>query len=780
MYDNNDFRIKIDWKGVLIKVILVILFVLLLVWVLPIPKLDIFYNKVFNNNINTMKEAAKNYFLSDNMPENIGESNTINLSDMVNKNLIVEFTDKNNNKCSDTDSYSTITKTNTSEYVLKTMLTCGEENDYVLETLITYTNNKDILNNNVVDNDGKNSQTSNDSQSSSGTTINNSLNNEEDDEEDLILENGIYDKDGNLMGITEYEFKKPVYTTTNTYTCPQGYVLKDKTCYKYESGETIAATPLYFDDTTIIKDALKNVTGSYTVYAEATKEKDSVEKTCPDGYTLNNGVCYTYIEATVKPGTTKYECPAGYTLKGTKCTIKTEPNYRVIEEDEYKCPDGYTLKGSKCTITKPAQEKYESEKEYYCSYASDKLIGTSCYYNATYHSGGSSCWCNSGDQLVGSTCYKTETYAPTYKPGSQSCSCPSGTTASGNQCVSSYSATNNSHWGNPTPIQSDKLINEYNNGLEKLEYTGKYSCSLSGCTYYYNKYKWESSYSCPNGGTLSGTKCYIYSQPTCSSGSGSYVCNDGTYPVNNVCYKKTTYSASCSSSSGYYTCSKKGTVIGSSCYYPASYRTNSSSYEYCDAGYTLSNHKCIRTIDADLVDADIKIPYCDNDNGYYLDDNNMCVKTIDATKNTTETEYTCPEGYSKEGTTCYKTIEPTEEITYKYTCPEGYNLTDKDNEKICYKKIESTTEYYCEDKEATLQGDKCIVNKKGGLKGYVCPQDYILSGDKCILERTTCIDATLETNTTTTYEYTWSTNKYLEGWTPTGNTRVTNANDYIK
>ena len=194
MYDNNDFRIKIDWKGVLIKVILVILFVLLLVWVLPIPKLDIFYNKVFNDNINTMKEAAKNYFLSDNMPENIGESNTINLSDMVNKNLIVEFTDKNNNKCSDTDSYSTITKTDTSEYVLKTMLTCGEENDYVLETLITYTNNKDILNNNVVDNDGKNSQTSNDSQSSSGTTINNSLNNEEDDEEDLILENGIYDK----------------------------------------------------------------------------------------------------------------------------------------------------------------------------------------------------------------------------------------------------------------------------------------------------------------------------------------------------------------------------------------------------------------------------------------------------------------------------------------------------------------------------------------------------------------------------------------------------------
>ena len=115
MYDNNEFRIHIEWKNVLIKLVLIILFVLLLVWVLPIPKLDTFYNRVFNDNINTMKEAAKNYFLSNNLPENIGESNTIKLGDMVNKNLIVEFTDKNNNKCSDSNSLSTITKTDSNE-----------------------------------------------------------------------------------------------------------------------------------------------------------------------------------------------------------------------------------------------------------------------------------------------------------------------------------------------------------------------------------------------------------------------------------------------------------------------------------------------------------------------------------------------------------------------------------------------------------------------------------------------------------------------------------------
>ncbi len=765
MYNNNNFKIRLDWKNILIKLTLIILSIVLLAWAIPMPKLDTFYNRVFSENINNMKEVAKNYFSNNNLPENIGESETIKLSDMINKNLIIEFVDKNNEKCNETSSYSTITKTGSDEYVLKTQLSCNNDSDYILETISNTINKQDDLNNNT-----GNSNTNNN---------NNSINNEDDDEEDIILENGIYDKDGNLISIIEYEFKKPVYTTTNNYTCPSGYVLNGKTCYKYERGKTIPATPLYFDDTKIIKDAEKNVTGSYTEYADPIKEKDKVVKKCPDGYTLNNNICYKYEEATVKPGTTIYECPAGYSVKGTKCIKKVEPDYKLVSKDDYVCPDGYTLNGDKCTITKNALISSETSKEYYCNYSSDRLVGTSCFYDATYHSGGTNCTCNIGDEKIGNTCYKKEEYNANYVSGSQNCSCPDGYRLSNSQCVYSYTATNNSHWGNPTVIKSNTLRAEYNNGKEKLEYTGNYSCSLGSCVYYYNLYKWESSYICNKGGSLSGTTCYIYKNPTCSSTGGYYTCSDGSTPVNNKCYRTTTYNATCSTTNGYYSCSRQGILLGSSCSYSANYRYNSSSKEYCESGYILNNHKCTKTIYADIIIDDKVIPYCNTSEGYYLE-NEMCVKTIDATKNTTSTEYICPDGYIKEGTTCYKTTEPTEEIEYKYTCPDGYTKYEENGNYKCSKVVESKTEYYCEDKDAVLENDKCIIIKKGGLKGYTCPDDYILNGDTCVLEKTTCFDATLETNTTTSYTYTWSTKKELEGWIPTGNTRTKDPSEYIK
>ena len=58
MYNESEFSIK----GFLLKVILVVLFVFLLMWLLPRPNLDPLYNRIFNENILEMKEAAKGYF----------------------------------------------------------------------------------------------------------------------------------------------------------------------------------------------------------------------------------------------------------------------------------------------------------------------------------------------------------------------------------------------------------------------------------------------------------------------------------------------------------------------------------------------------------------------------------------------------------------------------------------------------------------------------------------------------------------------------------------------
>src|SRR5574344_1851050 len=102
--DENTYRLKIDWKSLLLKLVLIILAILLIIWIFPMPKLDTFYSKVYNDNLQTMKSAAKSYYTVDNLPANIGESATLKLQDMLDKKLIVEFVDKDNKTCDNNNS----------------------------------------------------------------------------------------------------------------------------------------------------------------------------------------------------------------------------------------------------------------------------------------------------------------------------------------------------------------------------------------------------------------------------------------------------------------------------------------------------------------------------------------------------------------------------------------------------------------------------------------------------------------------------------------------------
>ena len=63
-------------RDILIKVVLIVLFVFLLTFLFPMPNLTTFYDAVFNNNIQTMKEAAEDYFTTDRMPTELGKEET--------------------------------------------------------------------------------------------------------------------------------------------------------------------------------------------------------------------------------------------------------------------------------------------------------------------------------------------------------------------------------------------------------------------------------------------------------------------------------------------------------------------------------------------------------------------------------------------------------------------------------------------------------------------------------------------------------------------------------
>lgn len=730
MYEDNKYQIKINWKNILFVVGIIALTVIVMMIVMPKTNKEANFKQAFTTNLNIMKEAAKSYYTSGgNMPENIGESSTINLESMISKKLVSDFVDKNNKSCNKTNSYAQITKTGTSEYVLKTQLACDTSSDYVLETITT----SNTTNNNVASDPGKDSSTTD---KSDDTKKDDSINNNEDDDEDKIKDNETVDKDGNVIKtVKEYEFKKPIYNSKNTYRCEEGYKLDSSTnkCYKEGTGETIPATPVYFEDTTTVTDAKKNTSGGYDETATPNKEVDKTETKCPTGYTEVNNVCVKYVEATVTPGTTTYTCDTanGY-------------NYNVITK---KCEK---------VITVAAKRQETSSTSITCKYSEDRLNGTTCSYNPSTNE---VCSCPSGttEGWFG-TCVRTKTY--------ESCSCPSGTTetanglckrVNNNQSCSCPSGTTETadgmckSAGSKTPAQWDNGKDAGKSSYDRSGYTstGKISCTRTTVG---NK----SVYSCISTDARCSVGTYD-GNGYCTTGSGSVtnkVCSgqDNVTYENRSCSTKEdkTYEARvCSSTTP--TCDKGGTLSydKTTCTYEATTTTKSNTTYSCDAGY----------------DLDVTTNTCKR------------IDSVEPTKNTTETQYTCPTGYKREGTTCYTTAEKETTTTYKYSCPEGFTPNGTGETMTCTRHVESSEEYYCEDKDATLDKDKktCTKVVKGTIKGYECPDSVNYIYDEgthtCVKKTLDCKDPIVDTEENVTYQYKWSTSESLDGWTRTGHER---------
>ena len=155
-YENRGF----PFRDFLLKLILIIIFVFLLVWLLPkfisptvdtkqknsgnsnstSEKLDLspLTSQIFADNIERMKDAAISYYTDERLPQEVGESDKMTLSDMIEKKLIIALVDKNNKAVDVEESYVKITKMD-DEYLLKVNLKDSEKEDYILVHLGCYT-----------------------------------------------------------------------------------------------------------------------------------------------------------------------------------------------------------------------------------------------------------------------------------------------------------------------------------------------------------------------------------------------------------------------------------------------------------------------------------------------------------------------------------------------------------------------------------------------------------------------------------------------------------------
>ena len=139
MYSDDEEKRGFPIRDFLLRLVLIIIFVLLLMWLLPTKTinngsnvdLSPLTNRIFNANIQEMKEAAIPYFTTERLPKNVGDEVKLTLQEMLDLKLLLPFTDKNGDTCDTKNSYVTVTKEE-NEYILKVYLKCNDDEDYIL------------------------------------------------------------------------------------------------------------------------------------------------------------------------------------------------------------------------------------------------------------------------------------------------------------------------------------------------------------------------------------------------------------------------------------------------------------------------------------------------------------------------------------------------------------------------------------------------------------------------------------------------------------------------
>lgn len=145
-------------KRFLIGLLLAVVIIFLLVWIFPTKaglkntiddsisdafdktfaeKLNPLYDRIFSDNIETMKKIAISYFTTERLPKAEGQTKKLTLQQMMDMKLILALKDKNGKMCNTKESYVEITKMS-NEYKLKVNLSCGDEEDYVITYLGCY------------------------------------------------------------------------------------------------------------------------------------------------------------------------------------------------------------------------------------------------------------------------------------------------------------------------------------------------------------------------------------------------------------------------------------------------------------------------------------------------------------------------------------------------------------------------------------------------------------------------------------------------------------------
>ena len=231
-YDKRPF----PFRDFLLKFIMIVIFALFLVWLIPkfiSPKTsgnEATSSKVFEKNLTAMKTASVNYYSKkENLPTD-NSKEVITLRQMISKNMLRAFTDKNGKACNVNKSYSEITSDN-GEYVLKVKLKCSDEEDYALTKIGSYS----YCTSEICEKDLSKTDTKSEG---SSTTTNKKTNNETKTDEietpdtsDSVSEKDEESEPSNTVVNYTYEYQK---TTAGTFSSWSDWSGKAKNSERYK------------------------------------------------------------------------------------------------------------------------------------------------------------------------------------------------------------------------------------------------------------------------------------------------------------------------------------------------------------------------------------------------------------------------------------------------------------------------------------------------------------------------------------------------------------------
>lgn len=578
-------------KDLLIRLILIIIFIFLLIWLFPMPDLKPLNNQIFADNLDRMKNAAKSYYTIERLPKDFNTSKKMTLKEMIDQHLILSLMDSNGNYCDENESYVQITKLE-NEYIIKVQLSCTDKKDYIIEHYGCYDICSDTCKMLETTTTNKTKTTDTTTKNKIITTKNNGK-------------------------IYEYQFvKNDCSDKFDKYICSEGYYLVENKCIKNGS-ETVS------------KDAYKkisNVTNTDTKDAKAIvtntdKKEDASCKVTTLTSTIDANKSNSITdEVVVKTQKVTANKTYKYDIKGAVGTTKT------VKADYIKVQNYDVI-----TATKIA-------KSYKWSYVS--TLTTDKSNLAFTNDSEKLVLVDSWEELTCDTCfttikvYKYYRYKKNVTEYTYSCdSFPGYSLYDGNKCRKKTTVTKKCPDG----------YLESNDECVKKETT--YSCSKYGSDYKLDESKKTCTktlgvtYSCPNGTTKTSDEKYctknIYGCPSGTTSTGNGKCSKETYSCpSNTKYKTYTLNGNkCTVKSKVKVCScPEGTVQTSDKLYCIK-TTSKTTYSCSDyEGYKLNGNKCVKTT------TNQKVTYsCDS--GYILN-GTKCVKTVNtsSTKNA-ETVY---------------------------------------------------------------------------------------------------------------------------------------------